>query len=101
MITFNRTRKDGALQVVEKSEDILPRLGRLEADNSEMMRQLVQLEKGQLERLADLTEDALERQHGNNGQARNSRPSPLLAPRLPTVFLLSSDRKKTRGLLRN
>ena len=72
MIVMDRTSKNAELRVVEKPSEIVPRLGRLEADDATLIEQLTQLGVGSLQRITSLTEKALVRLGGNNGEEGRS-----------------------------
>ena len=75
MITLDRTKSEAGLQVVEKPEDVLPPLSRLDYDDDAIINQLILLGHGPLQRLANLTESALARVGGNNSRKKRSRRS--------------------------
>ena len=76
MISLDKTTEGGAIRVVERPQDLLPRLGQLEGDEAFLTEQLMRLDPNQLRWLADLTEGALARMDENSGQIRHARHAP-------------------------
>ena len=70
MITLDRTNKEAGFRVVEKPNEIVPRLGRLETDDGTLTEQLTRLGIGPLQRISNLTQRALVRLGGTDGNER-------------------------------
>ena len=80
MITLDRTNKEAGLRVVEKPNEIFPRLRHLEPDDGALIEQLTRLGIKPLQRLSKLSQRALARLGGNKGG--NGRPHVDHAPRV-------------------